>query len=109
MSNPAGFTFGPDGNFYIASRNTNQILKYDGTTGTFLGVFGSSLTSQPNDITFGSNGNAYVGSSAGFYILNGTTGAIISNVAAGVIFGLAFRPSNGDLLLSDVSSNSIVE
>jgi hypothetical protein len=31
--------FGPDGNLYVASMNTNQILRYDGHTGAFLGVF----------------------------------------------------------------------
>jgi DNA-binding beta-propeller fold protein YncE len=36
---PRGMGFGPDGNFYVVSYLTNQVLKYDGTTGDFLGVF----------------------------------------------------------------------
>ncbi len=34
-----GLAWGPDGNLYVGSLNTNQILRFDGTTGAFLGVF----------------------------------------------------------------------
>src|SRR5207302_1670865 len=34
-------TFGPDGNLYVSSFNTNSILRYNGRTGAFLNVFAS--------------------------------------------------------------------
>ena len=33
------FSFGPDGNFYVASYGTSNILRYHGRTGTFLDEF----------------------------------------------------------------------
>jgi sugar lactone lactonase YvrE len=41
-----GMTFGADGNLYVASGETRQILRFDGTTGTFIDVF----TSDARDI-----------------------------------------------------------
>jgi hypothetical protein len=39
MNRSTGMAWGPDGNLYVGSLNTNQVLKYDGKTGTFLGSF----------------------------------------------------------------------
>jgi DNA-binding beta-propeller fold protein YncE len=37
---PSGIAFGPtDGNLYVASRKTSEILEYDGKTGAFIKVF----------------------------------------------------------------------
>src|SRR5262249_43775816 len=35
---PRHMAFGPDGNLYAASRFSNEVLKYDGQTGAFLGA-----------------------------------------------------------------------
>ena len=32
-------TFGPDGNLYVSSSNTDEILRYDGVTGEFIDLF----------------------------------------------------------------------
>lgn len=58
-------TFGPDGNLYVASWNTNQILKYQGPSGSspgaFVGVFVSITNGNfPSMLTFGPDGNLYV-------------------------------------------------
>jgi hypothetical protein len=65
----AAIAFGPDGNLYISidmgnSILTDSILKYDGSTGEYLGVFvsaGSGGLSAPVGLTFGPDGHLYVG------------------------------------------------
>jgi hypothetical protein len=50
-----GVGFGPDGNFYVASAGTGQILRYNGTTGAFLGAFvtaGSGGLATPQFFVF---------------------------------------------------------
>jgi Concanavalin A-like lectin/glucanases superfamily/PKD domain/Matrixin len=50
-----GMAFGPDGNLYVASLNTRNILRYNGTTGAFLNVLisaGSGGAGTPSDLIF---------------------------------------------------------
>jgi hypothetical protein len=82
-------TFGPDGNLYATSSgSTGGVLKYNGTTGAFLGAFvgpGSDL-SLPRGLVFGPDGNLYVANFGGGNVdrFNGTTGAFINSfIAAG--------------------------
>jgi hypothetical protein len=90
LSAPAGIAFGPDLNndgvqdLYVASYNTNQVLAYSGSNGSFLGVFvaaGSGGLNGPHDMHFGPDGNLYVVSSGTSYEqvfrYNGTTGAFM--------------------------------
>src|SRR5207237_1444786 len=39
LKKPSQFAWGPDGNLYVGSEDTNQVLRYDGTTGAFIDVF----------------------------------------------------------------------
>ena len=84
-----GLVFGPDGNLYVASGLTSQVLRYSGTTGAFIDAFvaaGSGGLSGPSDLVFGPDGNLYVTSLGSAQVLryNGTTGAFIDAfVAAG--------------------------
>ncbi|MFQ3190991.1 MAG: hypothetical protein ACI936_002127, partial [Paraglaciecola sp.] len=39
LSQPGCLTIGPEGNIYICSTDTDQVLKYDGVSGAFLNVF----------------------------------------------------------------------
>lgn len=66
---PYGNAFGPDGNLYVSSFRSNQILRFDSRTGQFLDVFASdnnsglgSLNSLngPNGLLFGPDGSLYV-------------------------------------------------
>ncbi len=88
LVDPDDLTFGPDGNLYVSSgTNTGgQILRYNGTTGAFIGVFaqGNGLM-RPYGNVFGPDGNLYVASFRSDKILkfNGSTGAFMSVVAQG--------------------------
>jgi hypothetical protein len=75
-------TFGPDGNLYIGSYGTNNVLRYDGSTGAFLGAFvpaGSGGLSLPEGLAFGPDGNLYVVSQGTDNILryDGSSGAFL--------------------------------
>ena len=69
LTRPYGNAFGPDGSLYVSSFRTNQILRFDGQTGNFLGVFASDNTggsgstnglNGPNVLLFGPDGSLYV-------------------------------------------------
>lgn len=88
LTDPDDLTIGPDGNLYVSSgTNTGgQILRYDGKTGAFLGVFaeGSGMK-RPYGNAFGPDGNLYVASFRSDQILkfDGKTGVFISVFAKG--------------------------
>jgi sugar lactone lactonase YvrE len=108
------FAFGGDGNLYVTSRFTNEVLKYDGKTGAYIGVVvpsGSFGLHAPWALTIGPDGNLYV---AGVFSNNVlrydlTTGAVDEFIpsSAGVYYpkGLTFD-SLGDLLVSCSDSGS---
>src|SRR5262249_10642462 len=99
----AGPVFAPDGSLLVSSQSTNSVLRYDATTGAFLGTFvaarSGGLTS-PIYLTFGPDGNLYVSSRDTNSVLryNGTTGAFlnafVSSGSGGLNIpqGLAFGP-----------------
>ncbi|NJN87790.1 MAG: PEP-CTERM sorting domain-containing protein [Leptolyngbyaceae cyanobacterium SL_7_1] len=69
LTRPYGNAFGPDGNLYVASFRTNQILRFDGKTGAFLDVFASDNNgglgtlnglNGPNGLLFAPDGSLYV-------------------------------------------------
>jgi DNA-binding beta-propeller fold protein YncE len=89
LTRARGSTFGPDGNLYVASGDTNSILRYDGASGSFLNTFvstGSGGLNNPLDVAFGPDGNLYVTSSGSNQLLryDGSTGAFLDVVASGL-------------------------
>jgi len=133
LDEPEGIAFGPDGNFYVASR-TNEILRFNGTTGAFIDVFasGNGMT-DPAGIAFGGPDNdLYISSGipdegpGGNQVLrfDGTTGAfkaVLDLNNDGDLDdpeGLAFGPDgllyvnsaeNGEVKRYDPATNGFVD
>ncbi|EKQ67503.1 PEP-CTERM putative exosortase interaction domain-containing protein [Leptolyngbyaceae cyanobacterium JSC-12] len=69
LTRPYGNAFGPDGNLYVSSFRTNQILRFDSKTGAFIDIFASDNNggfgstnglNGPNGLLFGPDGSLYV-------------------------------------------------
>src|SRR5260221_6959152 len=86
------------GILYVVSTGTNQILRYNDSTGAFIDAFVSSGIgglNTPQDSIFGPDGNLYVASLATNQVLryNGSTGAFIDAFVSAGSGGLSFLPS----------------
>jgi DNA-binding beta-propeller fold protein YncE len=64
LDGPTAAVFGPEGDLFVASFETDQVLRFDGLSGAYEGVFvaaGSGGLNGPDAGTkFGSDGNLYV-------------------------------------------------
>ena len=86
---PLGMTFGPDKNLYVVDFVGNQVLRFDGNTGAFQGVFASSTgtapLNEPAGIVFGPDNNLYLSTGANNVLrYDGMTGAFLGSfVSAG--------------------------
>jgi len=85
LNGPTAAVFGPDGNLYVASFETDSILRYHGRTGAYLGPFvpsGSGGLDGPDAGTkFGPDGDLYVPSFWNDRVLryDGLTGAYLGD------------------------------
>ncbi|WP_339727089.1 GEVED domain-containing protein [uncultured Gimesia sp.] len=116
---PSGMAFGPDGNLYVASTETNEILRYDGQTGAIIGngIFASGIN-EPRFITFGPDGNLYVGEtgfpSARILQFDGLDGTFLGEFVSqleggmGIPYGMVFD-SSGNLYVASFSTNEILK
>lgn len=115
-----GLVFGPDGDLYVASPQTDEILRFDGTTGESLGVFvaaGSGGLDVPaiTSLLFRPDGNLYVPGRDSHNVLryNGTTGAFIDEfVTAGSggldrPKGMVFGP-DGNLYVGSSTTDEVL-
>jgi len=81
LDGPTSVAFGPDGSFYVASFETDSILRYDATTGAFIDVFVASrdhgLDGPDTGTIFGPDGDLYVPSFFNHKVIkyDGLTGA----------------------------------
>ena len=110
---PIAMAFGPSGDLFVDSFSTNQVLRFNGTTGASMGVFASTGLNQPYGMCFGPDGNLYVANIGTNSIsrYNGTTGAFLGTFASGGGLsdptGILFAP-DGNLLVSSALTNQIL-
>lgn len=114
LSSPQGISFGNDGNIYVASAGSNQILKYN-PNGQSLGVFSELPKScYPSDIIFGPDSNLFVACEhmGKVVALNANSGQQLGVAAQGgglkAPKGLAFGPGN-TLFVVSAGSNAILK
>lgn len=64
LTQPTAVVFGPDGHLYVASFDGDEVLRYHGVTGAFLGTVvpqnGGGLNGPDLGMAFGPDGNLYV-------------------------------------------------
>ena len=60
LDSPAGMTFGPDGDLYVASPSGNRINRYDGSTGAFERSITAGGFGDPRGLVFGADGLLYI-------------------------------------------------
>jgi streptogramin lyase len=77
LDSPRGIAFGPDGNLYVANSGTDEVLRYDGTTGAFIDAFVPTTQGTPWSVLFGADGMLYVGTSDVVERFDATTGAFV--------------------------------
>jgi DNA-binding beta-propeller fold protein YncE len=115
---PNSLNFGHDKNLYVSDGffGTNSVLRYNGTTGAYIGVFatGGGLN-VPQDLIFGPDGNLFVHSVLTNRVLryDGTTGAplpaagqaeatFVPNDGGSLAFG-----SDGNLYIANSATSSV--
>jgi DNA-binding beta-propeller fold protein YncE len=121
----AGLEVGPDGNIYVSSQNSGEVLYYDGQSGAPLpsplpggrdGLFAQLRTEShpggaPGPLRFGQDGNLYVSDFGGttVRVFDGSTGAELAPAATGLgpPGGLTFGP-NGDLYVGNFGTSAVI-
>jgi WD40 repeat protein len=117
---PLSLAFGPNGDLYVTNDLTNEVERYNGTTGALVATFGSSHLSSPTGLVFDGSGNLYVASYNDNTIQEfvASTGAFVRTLTSvGLVdigFGLGGPEQltigpNGNLFVADFNSSDVEE
>jgi hypothetical protein len=119
-ANITALTFGPDGNgdgvqdLYVATADTNEVLRYDGVTGAFLDTFvttsGNGGLDFPGGLQFDPDGNLYVSSYLGNQVLRYNASGAFQNVLSSGLsnpIGITFG-SDGSLFIANRGTNEVL-
>src|SRR5205807_2666527 len=107
------------GYLYVGGQESNDVVRYDATTGAFVDVFvppGSGGLGIPIGLTFGPDGNLYL-TSSGSAILryDGATGAplgtFVTSGSGGLngAAGMAFDPSGAYLYVASSGTSQVLK
>src|SRR5262249_47267201 len=114
LSGPGALAFDPSGAYLFVTSATNQVLKYNGQTGAYVGVAAAAGLSAPGDVAFGPDGLLYVLSTGNNRILRFTEGGayVDDYVPAGSggmsqVGSMAFGP-DGDLYVAALTPSQIM-
>ena len=121
MYGPIAMVFDPAGNLLVLNETSKNVLKFNGTTGAYIGPLISTATlasgsiTDPNDMEIGADGNLYIMShfnEGGNNItrFDAMTGALVGVFSASGTthhqHGLAFGPG-GDLFQASVDGHLV--
>ncbi|MDH3341855.1 MAG: glycosyltransferase, partial [Nitrosopumilus sp.] len=109
------WTFDSNGNLYVSSGNTDQILRYT-SDGTFQDIFVKAKSGGldgPKDLTFGPDGNLYVSSGNTDQILRYTSDGTFQDIFVNsnklkTPTGITFGP-DGNLYVISSKTNEIIQ
>ncbi len=119
LDGPTCAIFGADGNLYVASFNTDEVLRYDGADGSFIDVFVTAgrggLNGPDAGMVFGPDGHLYIPSHFNHRVIRyaSADGSSLGNFVGPGVGGLAnprtlrFR-SDGVLYVSSQGSDAIL-
>lgn len=82
LSGPFGLALGPQGDLFVINGNAGTIVRLDGTTFAYKGVFANVGIPGLRGITFAPNGDLYmtIGSNSSVLRFDGQTGALVQTV-----------------------------
>ena len=114
LSDPQGIKFGPNGNLYVSSNGSNNVLEFDGQDGSFVGVAASTAgMNWPAELNFRDgllyvsdfSSAASVGRVSRFDV---STNTLIDHFVVGANFadGLSWN-SDGNILLSEFTPGAV--
>ena len=103
LSQARGIAFGPDGNLYAVSTDTDAILRYDSATGTPLGALvasGVGGLDAPRGLLFHTDGFLYVTSVGGTSPAAGKDAILRFNAVTGAPAGISGVPGDAVFIAS---------